>query len=178
MHRTDFQESFIEPYENNKNNCFVYEKINSNKILRRKYSAELLNYEKHNRNESYLSYLNCSEEDVNNKIFHYDNERNEINTEKIAQNLSAISRILEIFQSLPFPRLSFTTTCISFIIAIFFSPRPFVKNIIFPTFRLSFGTLYPAYASYKAVRTKNVKEYVSSQNDYYFQLIFYQIIFR
>ena len=27
--------------------------------------------------------------------------------------------------------------------------------------RLVFGTLYPAYASYKAVKTKNVKEYVS-----------------
>lgn len=26
---------------------------------------------------------------------------------------------------------------------------------------LAFGTLYPAYASYKAVKTKNVKEYVS-----------------
>lgn len=28
--------------------------------------------------------------------------------------------------------------------------------------RLVFGTLYPAYYSYKAVKTKNVKEYVSS----------------
>ena len=28
--------------------------------------------------------------------------------------------------------------------------------------RLVFGTLYPAYASYKAVKTKNVKEYVSN----------------
>lgn len=27
--------------------------------------------------------------------------------------------------------------------------------------RLVFGTLYPAYSSYKAVKTKNVKEYVS-----------------
>lgn len=27
--------------------------------------------------------------------------------------------------------------------------------------RLIFGTLYPAYSSYKAVKTKNVKEYVS-----------------
>lgn len=26
---------------------------------------------------------------------------------------------------------------------------------------LAFGTLYPAYSSYKAVKTKNVKEYVS-----------------
>ncbi len=32
---------------------------------------------------------------------------------------------------------------------------------IYHGFRLVFGTLYPAYASYKAVKTKNVKEYVS-----------------
>lgn len=33
------------------------------------------------------------------------------------------------------------------------------KNII-SLFRLVFGILYPAYNSYKAIRTKNVKEYV------------------
>lgn len=29
-------------------------------------------------------------------------------------------------------------------------------------FRLVFGTLYPAYSSYKAVKSKDVKEYVST----------------
>lgn len=33
--------------------------------------------------------------------------------------------------------------------------------LFYRIFRLVFGTLYPAYASYKAVRTKNIKEYVS-----------------
>lgn len=40
-------------------------------------------------------------------------------------------------------------------------PRAITYWLLYPIFRLVFGTLYPAYASYKAVRTKNVKEYVS-----------------
>ncbi|CAH1990416.1 unnamed protein product [Acanthoscelides obtectus] len=36
----------------------------------------------------------------------------------------------------------------------------FIHMVIYPLFRLLFGTLYPAYASYKAVRTKGGREYV------------------
>lgn len=39
--------------------------------------------------------------------------------------------------------------------------------LVYPGFRLLFGTLYPAYASYKAVKSKNVKEYVSLSKFFY-----------
>ncbi|XP_017466577.1 PREDICTED: uncharacterized protein LOC108359284 isoform X2 [Rhagoletis zephyria] len=87
-------------------------------------------------------------------------DANIINTEQVVHNLTLFGRFLEVVQSWPLPHVSFTTACILVLLATFISPRLWAENVIFPAFRLSFGTLYPAYASYKAVRTKNVKEYV------------------
>lgn len=81
----------------------------------------------------------------------------------VVQNLNALGRFLELLQRWPLPRLSFNTACICSLIIIFIAPRTCAQSLLFPAFRLFFGTLYPAYASYKAVRTKNVKEYVSIQ---------------
>lgn len=36
-----------------------------------------------------------------------------------------------------------------------------VGDVDISLFRVVFGTLYPAYSSYKAVKSKDVKEYVS-----------------
>lgn len=79
----------------------------------------------------------------------------------VVQNLNALGRLLELLQRWPLPRLSFNTACLCSLIIIFIAPRTCAQSLLFPAFRLFFGTLYPAYASYKAVRTKNVKEYVS-----------------
>ncbi|XP_033246487.1 uncharacterized protein LOC117185701 isoform X3 [Drosophila miranda] len=81
-------------------------------------------------------------------------------TPKVVQNLNALGRLLDLLQRWPLPCLSFNTACICSLIIIFLAPRTCAQSLLFPAFRLFFGTLYPAYASYKAVRTKNVKEYV------------------
>jgi len=45
-------------------------------------------------------------------------------------------------------------------LAFWICPLPSMTYPLFSILRLVLGTLYPAYASYKAVRTKDVKEYV------------------
>lgn len=96
----------------------------------------------YSRNESYIS-------------------SDDFEEKKCFKSLTKLAMFMEMLSNLSLPRMSFTGMGICSLIAIFISPRACVQSILFPGFRLLFGTLYPAYASYKAVRTKNVKEYVS-----------------
>lgn len=83
-------------------------------------------------------------------------------------NVSGGNRFSGLLQLLPLSFLSVTTgTGIICLLATFVLPRSISDKITYPAFRLLFGTLYPGYASYKAIRTKNVKEYVSKLNNFY-----------
>lgn len=97
----------------------------------------------------------------NKKEIFYSLDDDDRKAEKVVYGLSRIGRFLDMMQRVSLPRMSLTAIGICFLLSIFISPRTCVQNLLFPAFRLVFGTLYPAYASYKAVRTKCVKEYVS-----------------
>lgn len=53
-----------------------------------------------------------------------------------------------------------TPANLTFVLLFACATCPFMAPYFYGLFRLLFGTLYPAYSSYKAVKTKNVKEYV------------------
>lgn len=74
--------------------------------------------------------------------------------------LNMFQRFIGILLSFPFFS-SVNGAGLSTLTCAFFLPRFLCENILYPIFRLILGTLYPAYASYKAVRNKDVKDYVS-----------------
>lgn len=91
--------------------------------------------------------------------------------------LNIFQRFVGILLNLPF-FWSINGAGLSTITCAFFLPRILCENILYPVFRLIFGTLYPAYASYKAVRHKDVKEYVSEFNMNLFFMIVFNFIFQ
>ncbi len=81
--------------------------------------------------------------------------------QKVASLLQRIGGFLEMLSRFPLPRMSTISVGLISLFATFVSPRNLVDKFLYPGFRLMFCIVYPAYASYKAIRTKNVKEYVS-----------------
>lgn len=78
----------------------------------------------------------------------------------VATILQRVSAFLEMMSKFPFPRMSVMSFGLTSLLAIFICPRGFTERALYPGFRIIFSIIYPAYGSFKAVRNKNLKEYL------------------
>jgi TB2/DP1, HVA22 family len=80
--------------------------------------------------------------------------------EIMKQLLIRLSHLLEMISNFPFPKMSVMSVGLTSLFLIFIAPRGFTERVLYPGFRLILTILYPAYRSFKAVRNKNLKEYL------------------
>lgn len=78
----------------------------------------------------------------------------------VATILQRVSAFLEMVSKFPFPRMSVMSFGLTSLLAVFICPRGFTERALYPGFRIIFSIIYPAYGSFKAVRNKNLKEYL------------------
>ena len=104
----------------------------------------------------------------NEKVFNPGKKRNnatmtnakEMTKQTVAVILSRISGFLEMVSKFPFPRMSVVSFGLTSLLLTFICPRNFTERALYPGFRIVFSIIYPAYRSFKAVRNKNLKEYL------------------
>lgn len=84
----------------------------------------------------------------------------EMTKQTIAMLLNRISGFLEMVSKFPFPRMSVMSFGLTSLLAVFLCPRSLTERALYPGFRIIFTIIYPAYRSFKAVRNKNLKEYL------------------
>lgn len=116
---------------------------------------------------------NCDDENslikYNEKTFDQSKKRSnaktitnakEMTKQTIAAILNRISGFLDMVSKFPFPRMSVVSFGLTSLLAIFICPRNFTERALYPGFRIVCSIIYPAYRSFKAVRNKNLKEYL------------------
>lgn len=84
----------------------------------------------------------------------------EMTKNTVAMFLQRIGAFLEMVSKFPFPRMSVLSFGLTSLLAIFICPRSFTERALYPGFKILFTIIYPAYRSFKAVRNKNLKEYL------------------
>lgn len=84
----------------------------------------------------------------------------EMTKQTVAMLLSRISGFLEMVSKFPFPRMSVMSFGLTSLLSIFLCPRGLTERALYPGFKIIFSIIYPAYRSFKAVRNKNLKEYL------------------
>lgn len=88
------------------------------------------------------------------------NNAKQVTKHTIASILHRISSFLEMASKFPFPRMSVMSFGLTSLLTVFLCPRGITERALYPGFRIIFSIIYPAYGSFKAIRNKDIREYL------------------